>query len=211
MASTKRSSGGAGKSTANRSGPASASKSASGTRSAKARSNGRASTAQAESAKRQSAAAKKTTRGSAPTSSRNGAKRSQNGTTAKRATASRNGSNRSGSARPRAATNRPKSTTDALRRRGSELLHVADRGGPALTVAAAAAGLVGGLVLRQRPRMADPGVATRSRNILRDVDTAAALEGLGKATAELGKRSKLIARQLDQVGDRAERFGKILS
>jgi len=59
--------------------------------------------------------------------------------------------------------------------------------------------------------MADPGIATRSRNILRDVDTAAALEGLGKATAELGKRSKLIARQLDQVGDRAERFGKILS
>ena len=57
--------------------------------------------------------------------------------------------------------------------------------------------------------MADPGIAGRCRNILRDVDTAAALEGLGKATAELGKRSKLIARQLDQMGDRAERFGKI--
>jgi hypothetical protein len=204
VASTQKSTGGTRKSTANRSRAASASKSASGTRSAKARSNGRATTAQ-------SASSKKTTRPSAQKSSRNGAKRSQNGT-AKRATASRNGSARSGSARPRAAANQPQSTADALKRRGSELFHAADRaGGPALTVAAAAAGLVGGLVLRQRPRMADPGIARRSRNILRDVDTAAALEGLGKATAELGKRSKLIARQLDQVGDRAERFGKILS
>jgi hypothetical protein len=188
MASTKRSSGGTRKSTANRS-----------------RANGRATTAQ-------SASAKKTTRANAQTSSRNGAKRSQKGTTAKRATASRNGSSRSGSARPRAATNQPKSTTDALRRRGSELFHAADwAGGPALTVAAAAAGLAGGLILRQRPRMADPGIGTRSKNILRDVDPAAVLEGLGKATAELGKRSKLIARELDQVGERAERFGKILS
>jgi len=78
-------------------------------------------------------------------------------------------------------------------------------------VAAAVAGLAGGLALRQRSRVPDPGIATRSRNVLRDVDPSAVIDGLGKATAELGKRSKLIARELDQVGDRAERFGKILS
>jgi hypothetical protein len=92
------------------------------------------------------------------------------------------------------------------------MLQAADKAsGPAVTVAAAVAGLAGGLALRQRGRMVDPGIATRSKNVLRDVDPAAVLEGLGKATVELGKRSKVIARELDQVADRAERFGKILS
>jgi hypothetical protein len=92
------------------------------------------------------------------------------------------------------------------------MLQAADKAsGPAVTVAAAVAGLAGGLALRQRGRMVDPGIAARSKNVLRDVDPAAVLEGLGKATVELGKRSKVIARELDQVADRAERFGKILS
>ncbi|HSD03628.1 MAG TPA: hypothetical protein VLB81_14720 [Gaiellales bacterium] len=203
MASTKRSSGGTRKSTASRSRAASASKPASGTRSTKARSNGRATTARSSNANRASTT-KKTARASAGTSSQNGAKRT---------TTSRSGSSRSGtSARPRAAANRPTSTTDAIKQKGSALLQAADRAnGPALTVAAAVAGLAGGLALRQRPRLSDPGIATRSKNVLRDVDPAAVLEGLGKATAELGKRSKLIARELDHVGERAERFGKILS
>jgi hypothetical protein len=210
MATTKRSSGGTRKSTATRSRTASASKPASGTGSAKARANGRAATAKASSAKTTNAKPK-TTRSASGTASRNGAKRSQSGATAKRATTSRNGSSRNGgSARARAT--RPNGTAETLKRKGTAMLQAADKAsGPAVTVAAAVAGLAGGLALRQRGRMVDPGIATRSKNVLRDVDPAAVLEGLGKATVELGKRSKVIARELDQVADRAERFGKILS
>jgi hypothetical protein len=103
-------------------------------------------------------------------------------------------------------------TTATLKQKGSAVLRAADRAnGPALTVAAAVAGLAGGLALRQRPRLSDPGLTERSRHALRDVDPAAVMEGLGKAAVHLGKRSKVIARELDQVADRAERLGKILS
>jgi hypothetical protein len=205
MATTKRSSGGTRKSSATRSRAASTSKAAPRTRTTKARSNGSAAASKAAKAK--------TARAGAGTASRNGANRTQSGTTAKRATASRNGSaHRNGSTRPRATATQPNGTVETLKRKGSAMLQAADRaGGPALTVAAAAAGLAGGLALRQRPRIVDPGIVARSRNVLRDVDPSAVIEGLGKATVELGKRSKVIARELDHVADRAERFGKILS
>ena len=220
MATTKRSSGGTRKSTATRS-RASASKAASGTGSAKKRTTtGTASGSNAKTAR-------------AGTGSRNGAKRSQKTTAAARATASRNGSSRSssqrsraraaagsrngstrsgGSTRARAASARTNGATGTLREKGSALLRAADKAnGPAITVAAAVAGLAGGLVLRQRPRLADAGIAERSRHALRDVDPTAVMEGVGKAAAHLGKRSKVIARELDHVADRAERLGKILS
>lgn len=201
MATTKRSSGGTRKSTTSRSRAATTSKAASGTRSAKTRSNGRATSAKTPKPK------------TAAGTSRNGATKSQARTTGSRTTASRNGSARSsGSTRKRAATTQPNGTAATLKQRGTAVLHAVEKAnGPALTVAAAVAGLAGGLALRQRPRISDPGIAARSRNVLRDVDPTAVLEGLGRATAELGKRSKLIARELDQVGERAERFGKILS
>lgn len=204
MASTKRSSGGTRKSTATRSRAASTSKAAPSTRATKARSNG--------SAAGPKAAKPKTARARSTTAAQNGAKRSQSGTTAKRPTASRNGSARSGeSTRSRPTAPQPNGTVETLKRKGSAMLQAADKaGGPALTVAAAAAGLAGGLALRQRSRMVDPGIAARSRNVLRDVDPSAVIEGLGKATVELGKRSKVIARELDHVADRAERLGKIL-
>jgi hypothetical protein len=204
MASTKRSSGGTRKSTASRSRAASTSKGASGTRSAKPRSNGRATTAQAPKPK--------TTRASAATGSRNGAKKARSGTAARGTTPSRNGTGRtSGSTRARAASQANGAGT-VLKQKGSAMLEAADRAsGPAITIAAAVAGLAGGLALRQRSRPLDAGIAARSRNVLRDVDPAAVLEGLGKATVHLSKRSKTIARELDQVADRAERLGKILS
>jgi hypothetical protein len=191
MATTKRSSGGTRKSPATRSRTASATAKAASPKTTKAK--------------------PKTTRSANGTGSRNGAKRSQSGATAKRATTSRSGSSRNG-ASARAATTQPTGTAQTLKRRGTAVLQAADKAsGPAVTVVAAVAGLAGGLALRQRGRMVDPGIATRSKNVLRDVDPAAVLEGLGKATVELGKRSKVIARELDQVADRAERFGKILS
>ena len=202
MASTKRSSGGTRKSTASRPRARSASKTASGTPSAKTRSNGRATSAKTAKPK------------TGATSARNGARTSQGRAAGGRATASRNGSARSGaSARNRPASTQTNGTAGRLKQKGAAVLQAAEKAnGPALTVAAAVAGLAGGLALRQRPRLtADPGMAARSRSVLRDVDPSAVMEGIGKAAAQLGRRSKVLARELDQVADRAERFGKILS
>jgi hypothetical protein len=197
MASTKRSSGGTRKSTASRSRATSASKAASGTRTAKTRSNGRATTAQG--AKTTPKTTARTTSGAA---SRNGAKRSQNGR-----------AQSGGSTRTSRAASQPNGAVGALKQKSSAVLQAADKaGGPALTVAAAVAGLAGGLALRQRNhRIVESSLTGRSRNILRDIDPSAVIEGLGKASAQLGKQSKTIARELDQVADRAERLGKILS
>jgi len=201
MASTKRSSGGTRKSTASRSRATSASKAASGTRTpktrSKTRSNGRATTAQG--AKTTPKATARTTSGAA---SRNGAKRSQNGR-----------AQSGGSTRTSRAASQPNGAVGTLKQKSSAVLQAADKaGGPALTVAAAVAGLAGGLALRQRNhRIVESSLTGRSRNILRDIDPSAVIEGLGKASAQLGKQSKTIARELDQVAERAERLGKILS
>jgi hypothetical protein len=197
MASTKRSSGGTRKSTASRSRATSASKAASGTRTPKTRSNGRATTAQG--AKTTPKTTARTTSGAA---SRNGAKRSQNGR-----------AQSGGSTRTSRAASQPNGAVGTLKQKSSAVLQAADKaGGPALTVAAAVAGLAGGLALRQRNhRIVESSLTGRSRNILRDIDPSAVIEGLGKASAQLGKQSKTIARELDQVADRAERLGKILS
>jgi len=200
MASTKRSSGGTRKSTASRPRTTSASKAASGTTSAKTRSNSRATSGKAKVK-------------TGATSARNGARKSQGRAAGGRATASRNGSARSGgSPRNRPASTQTNGTAGTLKQKGAAVLQAAEKAnGPALTVAAAVAGLAGGLALRQRPRLTDPGMAARSKSVLRDVDPSAVMEGIGKAAAQFSRRSKVLARELDQVADRAERFGKILS
>jgi len=201
MASTKRSSGGTRKSTASRPRATSASKAASGTTSAKTRSNSRATSGKTAKVK------------TGATSARNGARKSQGRAASGRATASRNGSARSGgSPRNRPASTQTNGTAGTLKQKGAAVLQAAEKAnGPALTVAAAVAGLAGGLALRQRPRLTDPGMAARSKSVLRDVDPSAVMEGIGKAAAQFSRRSKVLARELDQVADRAERFGKILS
>jgi hypothetical protein len=99
-----------------------------------------------------------------------------------------------------------------IKEKSAAVLQAADKAsGPTLTVAAAVAGIAGGLALRQRPRVTHEGVAAKSRTLLRDVDPSAVIDGLGKATLQLSRRSKTIARDLDRVADRAERLGKILS
>jgi hypothetical protein len=201
MASTKRSSGGTRKSTASRPRATSASKAASGTTSAKTPSNSRATSGKTAKVKTGAASA------------RTGARKSQGRAAGGRATASRNGSARSGgSPRNRPASTPTNGTAGTLKQKGAAVLQAAEKAnGPALTVAAAVAGLAGGLALRQRPRLTDPGMAARSKSVLRDVDPSAVMEGIGKAAAQLSRRSKVLARELDQVADRAERFGKILS
>jgi hypothetical protein len=199
MATTKRSKTGGGKSTASRSRAA--------TGSAK-KTPGRASGATRSpiGKKAQSANAQRS-------ASKNGAKaapRSRASSGGK--TSSRNGASRTRASARNRAVQPQNGMVGTLKKKGTAVLQAADKaGGPALTVAAAAAGIAGGLALRQRPRIAHESVAARSRTLLRDVDPSAVLEGIGKAAVELSHRSKTIARNLDHVADRAERIGKTLS
>jgi hypothetical protein len=99
-----------------------------------------------------------------------------------------------------------------LKQTGTAVRHVADKAGrPTITVAAAVAGIAGGLALRQRPQATPDGLAARSMAMLHDVDPAALLGGLGKATVQLSQRSKSVARDIERVAEQAERLGKILS
>jgi hypothetical protein len=205
MATTKRSRNGAGKSTTSRSRSTAASKTAS-----------RAGTSKAGSTKGRSQSAKpRTTRSSAKTT-RTTAKRtraaSANGASRARSSASGNGTNHS--------RNGTRGTTGAtqdrvvrkLRQTGTAVRHATDRaGGPTITVAAAVAGIAGGLALRQRPRATPDGLAARSMAVLHDVDPSAVLGGLGKATVQLSRRSRSVARDIERVAEQAERLGKILS
>jgi hypothetical protein len=54
-------------------------------------------------------------------------------------------------------------------------------------------------------------MAARSMAMLHDVDPAALLGGIGKATVELSQRSRVVARDIERVAAQAERLGKILS
>ena len=217
MATTKRPRAGGGKSSTSRSGGATASKPASRTGSA----------ANGAAKKRTQSAKTGTTRTTAKTSrtASNGAKRT-------RSNASSNGATRSRSANGSARTSRARSSSSAgsrngarstaaqvqdgmvgkLKQTGTVVRQAADKAGrPTITVAAAAVGLAGGLALRQRHAGAHDGLTTRSMAMLQDVDAAALIGGLGKATVQLSQRSKNVARDIERVAEQAERLGKILS
>ncbi len=99
-----------------------------------------------------------------------------------------------------------------LKQTGTAVRQAADKAGrPTITVAAAVAGIAGGLALRGRHASANDGVTARSMAMLHDVDPAAVLGGLGKATVQLSQRSKSVARDIERVAEQAERLGKILS
>jgi hypothetical protein len=102
--------------------------------------------------------------------------------------------------------------TGKLKQTGTAVRQAADKAGrPTITVAAAVAGIAGGLALRGRHSSANDGLTSRSMAMLHDVDPAAVLGGLGKATVQLSQRSKIVARDIERVAEQAERLGKILS
>jgi hypothetical protein len=214
MATTKRSSQGGQKSTASRSRSTAAKSTTTKTGSAKSK-------AQATPKPRTSRSRAKTTR----TTSANGASRTQSRSSSRASAQSRNGSARSTNARSRsngssagsrngthAGTAAQERVVGKLRQTGTAVRHVADKAGrPTITVAAAVAGIAGGLALRQRPRSTSDGVAARSMAMLHDVDPSELLGGLGKATVELSQRSRSVAREIERVAAQAERLGKIIS
>ena len=220
MATAKRSTGSSSKSTTSRS-RSSASKSASAR-------NGTAKTrAQAPKAGTTRSRAKAT-----GTASANGASRTKSAASSRRTAQSRNGSARSTKARSStngssrsngngssrngthagAASQAQERVVGKLRQTGTAVRHAADKAGrPTITVAAAVAGIAGGLALRGRHASANDGVAARSMAMLHDADPVAILGGLGKATVQLSQRSKTVARDIERVAEQAERLGKILS
>jgi hypothetical protein len=78
-------------------------------------------------------------------------------------------------------------------------------GAPAMAVGAAAAGVLGGLAIKGRSRR-------RKLHGLRlpEVDLKAVAKTVGKASKQLGERSKNVSKDLERMGDQAERVGKIL-
>jgi len=215
MATTKRSSAGGGKSTASRSRSSAASKPAS-----------RTGSASSGSAKKRTGSAKtRTTQGTAKTARKatTAGKRTQSRASSNGTARSRNGSARTSSARassPAGSSNGARGTAaqvqngmvGKLRQTGTAVRQAADKAGrPTVTVVAAVAGLAGGLALRQRHAAANDGLATRSMSMLHDVDAAALIGGLGKATVQLSQRSRNVAKDIERVAEQAERLGKILS
>jgi hypothetical protein len=212
MATTKRSTGNSPKSTAGRSRGTAAKPASAKTGSAKSRAQSpKARTTRTRAKTTGSAAANGTRRTRSKASSRgtaqsrNGSARSTNGRS------SSNGSSRNGT-RAGAAAQTQERVVGKLKQTGTAVRQAADRAGrPTITVAAAVAGIAGGLALRGRHAPTNDGVAARSMAMLHDVDPAAVLGGLGKATVQLSQRSKSVARDLERVAEQAERLGKILS
>jgi hypothetical protein len=127
-------------------------------------------------------------------------------------TTSRSGNGKTGSAkRSSGASGSAARRANATRGNGNgvvaTLKSAANRaGGPAVAVGAAAVGVAGGLVLRRRKRR---------RKVLgmtwADLDVQSILKSVGKASKQFGQTSKTVSKDVERLGDEAERIGKILS
>ena len=84
--------------------------------------------------------------------------------------------------------------------------------GPAVAIGATALGVAGGLVLRGRQRRKTVLGIQVPRNVsLSNVDLKSVAKTIGKASAQFGETSKSVSRDIERVGDQAERIGKMLS
>jgi len=81
-------------------------------------------------------------------------------------------------------------------------------------VGAAAAGVAGGLLLKGRSRRKKVLGVPLPRGIaganLADVDVKSAVKTVGKASKRFGQTTKSVSKNMERVGDQAERMGKAL-
>jgi hypothetical protein len=152
--------------------------------------------AQRKSGARSNSSASKS--GSTPARRRSSATRSSNGS---RATGTSSRSSRSAS-------------RGTQSRNGTGMVETLKQGAgkakaPAVAAGAAVAGLAGGLVLKNRlGRKRVLGV--RMPRSLTDVDVKALAKTVGDASTRFGKTTKTVSKDMERVGDQAERIGKIL-
>jgi hypothetical protein len=85
--------------------------------------------------------------------------------------------------------------------------------GPAVAVGAAAAGIAGGLALKNRARHKTVLGVKMPRSIgkaLPDLDAKSIAKTVGHASKQFAKSSKNVSKDLERAGDQAERIAKIL-
>jgi hypothetical protein len=148
-----------------------------------------------------SGASRSASRAKPATGGRTASSRSRSGSSARGG----NGGSRSPATRRRDAT-----TSGGVARtiKGA----VAKVRGPALALGATAAGVAGGVALRGRQRRKTVlGVSVPRNPRLPDVDIKAVAKRVGRASLRFGETTKTVSRDIERVGEQAERIGKILS
>jgi hypothetical protein len=87
--------------------------------------------------------------------------------------------------------------------------------GPVLAVGATAAAVAGGLVLKERLRrktvLGVPVPRTIGKPRVSNVDVKAVAKKVGEASTQFGQTIKRVSKDMERVGDQAERFGRLLS
>jgi hypothetical protein len=83
--------------------------------------------------------------------------------------------------------------------------------GPAVAVGATAAGVAGGLLIRSRTRQKKVLGVPVPRSLGKpDLDVKSLAKSVGKASKQFGETTKTVSKDMEMVGDQAERIGKIL-
>ena len=168
-------------------------------------------------ATRKSGGASRSSSGGASRSSSGGASRSSSGTRNGRTPAKKRPAKRRAPAKRSAASRRSSSSrTSSASSNGAPgaIKQVANTAAkPAVAVGAAAVGLAGGLVLRNRTRRKTVLGVTVPRSLTRTFDgfdAKSAAKTVGQATKRFAKTTKTVSKDLERAGDQAERIGKIL-
>jgi hypothetical protein len=75
-------------------------------------------------------------------------------------------------------------------------------------------GVVGGVVLRDRMRrktiLGVPVPRSIGKTSVPDIDLKSVAKSVGRASTRFGQTTKTVSRDMERVGDRAERIGKFL-
>lgn len=159
---------------------------------------------------------------SSKSSARSGKSKSKSAASGQsRSSASRasNGSSRSSGNKPtpersqqspgKPASQNGNGVVETVKSTASNAAHVLNKAnGPAVALAAAAAGVAGGLILKSRNKRAKVlGVALPRSS---ELDAKSIAKTLGDVSKQFGQTSKTVSRDIERIGDQAERIGRLL-
>jgi 1-aminocyclopropane-1-carboxylate deaminase/D-cysteine desulfhydrase-like pyridoxal-dependent ACC family enzyme len=160
-------------------------------------------------------------RSSSGTASKAKGKSSNSSGSRSRARASSSGAkartSRSGATATRSSASRSRPSAQQTRSNGSNgfvgtVREVAGKAkGPAVAVGATGAAVAGGLLIRSRTRQRKVLGVPVPRSVSKpDIDVKSLAKSLGKASRQFGQTTKTVSRDMERVGEQAERFGKML-